>query len=315
MMSEKPKRSEILFYYDIKDGNPNGDPLDENKPRIDTETNRNMVSDVRIKRTIRDYFIEYEGYDDNDDKSVLIREIKDDKGKLQDMKQRASSFGKNKGEIKENILKKCIDVRLFGGTVALKKDDKSGESITLTGPVQFNMLNHSKHKVSVKPVGHSFTMASGEGKTQGSLATEYIVPYSFIEVYGIINEKAAEHTHLTVQDIHEMCKAMWEGTRNIISRTKFGQVPRLLIKVNYKDDGFYIGDIGKHVRLDTEKYEEEIRSVGDFKLDVSSLVNTIKDNKDKIESIDMRRDPDLRLNDAEMESGKIEGITVYELKW
>ena len=48
------KRSELLFLYDVKDINPNGDPLDENKPRIDEETMENLVSDVRLKRTVRE---------------------------------------------------------------------------------------------------------------------------------------------------------------------------------------------------------------------------------------------------------------------
>ena len=43
-------RSELLFMYDIKDGNPNGDPLDDNKPRIDEQTGFNLVTDVRLKR-------------------------------------------------------------------------------------------------------------------------------------------------------------------------------------------------------------------------------------------------------------------------
>ena len=46
-------RSEIIFLYDIADNNPNGDPLDSNKPRIDEETGENIVTDARLKRTIR----------------------------------------------------------------------------------------------------------------------------------------------------------------------------------------------------------------------------------------------------------------------
>jgi CRISPR-associated protein Csh2 len=52
-------RSEIVFLYDVKDSNPNGDPLDENKPRIDEETMLNIVTDVRLKRTIRDYLHDF----------------------------------------------------------------------------------------------------------------------------------------------------------------------------------------------------------------------------------------------------------------
>jgi len=58
MMAEvKIKNSDILFIYDAKLCNPNGDPDDENKPRMDYDTHRNLVSDVRLKRYIRDYLL------------------------------------------------------------------------------------------------------------------------------------------------------------------------------------------------------------------------------------------------------------------
>lgn len=51
------RRREYLFLYSVKDANPNGDPLNANHPRLDAETGRIMVSDVRIKRTIRDQWL------------------------------------------------------------------------------------------------------------------------------------------------------------------------------------------------------------------------------------------------------------------
>ena len=54
-------RQEILFIYEAKDCNPNGDPLDENKPRTDPETGVATVTDVRIKRTVRDYLHQVKG--------------------------------------------------------------------------------------------------------------------------------------------------------------------------------------------------------------------------------------------------------------
>jgi CRISPR-associated protein Csh2 len=86
-MSEVIKnRSEIVFLYDIKDANPNGDPLDENKPRIDEETGINIVTDVRLKRTIRDYLHNFKG------EEIFVREIADENGIIQDAKQRANNF-------------------------------------------------------------------------------------------------------------------------------------------------------------------------------------------------------------------------------
>lgn len=69
-------RSEILFLYDVTDANPNGDPVDENKPRIDEETGINIVTDVRLKRTIRDYLHTYKNQE------IFILEQKDAKGDL-----------------------------------------------------------------------------------------------------------------------------------------------------------------------------------------------------------------------------------------
>lgn len=74
-------RSEIIFLYDIADNNPNGDPLDSNKPRIDEETGENIVTDARLKRTIRDYLHDYKG------EEIFVREIRDKEGKVQDAKK------------------------------------------------------------------------------------------------------------------------------------------------------------------------------------------------------------------------------------
>ena len=95
-------RSEILFLYDITDANPNGDPVDENKPRVDEETGVNIVTDVRLKRTIRDYLNDYKNQD------VFILELRDDSGNLKSKEDRLKEFKNN-----EDFLKRCIDVRLL----------------------------------------------------------------------------------------------------------------------------------------------------------------------------------------------------------
>ncbi|VAW18229.1 CRISPR-associated protein, Csd2/Csh2 family, partial [hydrothermal vent metagenome] len=67
-------RSELLFLYDIENANPNGDPLNENRPRFDTESSTILVSDVRLKRTIRDYWFEYKGYNgEGDNPDIFVR--------------------------------------------------------------------------------------------------------------------------------------------------------------------------------------------------------------------------------------------------
>jgi CRISPR-associated protein Csh2 len=309
-MSELVKnRSEIVFFYDIKDANPNGDPLDENKPRIDEETGINIVTDVRLKRTIRDYLMNFKG------EEIFVREIADENGIIQDAKQRAnnflekddlkgSSFNKQKEAIKKAILNKCIDTRLFGATIPLDISVKEGNkvknvtgSITLTGPVQFRM-GRSLHKVELKHIKGTGAFAAGKDKRQKTFREEDILPYSLISFYGIINENAAKHTLLTNNDISLLLEGIWNGTKNLISRSKVGQSPRLLLKVNYKEENYHIGDLDKLIKIKDIKNiaEEKIRDISEIELDTSELVEILNSDKEKIESIDLKINDRVKIN-------------------
>ncbi|SHK18500.1 CRISPR-associated protein, Csh2 family [Caminicella sporogenes DSM 14501] len=277
-------RSEIIFLYDIKDNNPNGDPIDQNKPRIDEETGINIVTDVRLKRTIRDYLYDYLG------KEIFVREIRNEQGKVQDGKIRAKDFGKKKEDIIQNILQQCIDVRLFGATIPLDKD-----SVTFTGPVQFTM-GRSLHKVEIKRIKGTGAFASGQNKDNKTFREEFILPYSLIGFYGIINEKAAEATKLTKEDVKLLIEAIWNGTKNLISRSKIGQVPRLLVKVNYKEKYYHIGDLLKTMRIESDKEDEQIRNVEDFILNIDDFIKILKENKDKIEDVEIKVDSRLNMS-------------------
>ncbi len=302
-------RSEILFLYDVKDANPNGDPLDENKPRIDEETGINIVTDVRLKRTIRDYFMNFKG------EEIFVKEITNEDGTIQDAKQRAEDFLdkseikekdfiEQKEEIKRAILEKCIDIRLFGATIPLDITVKKGNkienitgSITLTGPVQFRM-GRSLHKVELKHIKGTGAFASKSGATQKTFREEDILPYSLISFYGIINENAAQHTQLAEEDVTLLLEAMWNGTKNLISRSKVGQMPRLLLKVNYQEENYHIGDLEKLIKIkDIENIQQErIRDISEIELDASKLVESLNHNKEKIESIDLKIEERVNIN-------------------
>ncbi|BBE30404.1 type I-B CRISPR-associated protein Cas7/Csh2 [Tepiditoga spiralis] len=281
------KRSELLFCYDITDANPNGDPLDNNKPRIDEETSINFVTDVRLKRTIRDYLYEYKGYNGENNKDIFVREIiYDDKNMyIQDGKKRAGNFENNAND----ILNKCIDVRLFGGVIPLSKD-----SITYTGPIQFK-VGRSLHQVELQHIKGTGAFASKQGTKQNTFREEYILPYSFIAFHGIINETAAKHTSLSEEDVDLLLDGMWNGTKNLISRSKFGQMPRLLIKVDYKEKGYFIGDLDKYIKIKTEKLENKIRKLEDFTLDISKLLEVFEEEEEKIDKISYKVDKFLNI--------------------
>lgn len=263
-------RSEILFLYDVKDANPNGDPVDENKPRIDEETGINIVTDVRLKRTIRDYL------HDHKKQEIFIREIRKEDGNLKTKEDRLNDFGK------ESIIEKCVDIRLFGSTTAVE-----GKTITLTGPVQFK-FGRSLHKVDMVYVKGTTVMPSGADRKQGTFTERYILPYSLIAFYGIVNENAAKSQSipLTNEDIELMVEGIWNGTKNLISGSKFGQMPRLLMQTVYKEgQNFFIGELDKLISRISDKNDEAIRDISEVKVDITNLVNALNANEDKIEKI------------------------------
>jgi CRISPR-associated protein Csh2 len=284
-MSETVKnRSEILFIYDIRDGNPNGDPMDENKPRIDEETGVNIVTDVRLKRTIRDYLHNFKGQE------IFVREIIYDtqNGYIQDGKKRAKDFE----DKAERILNECIDVRLFGGVIPLKEN-----SITYTGPVQFKM-GRSLHRVAMMHIKGTGAFASKEGSKQATFREEDFLPYSLISFYGIVNENAAKKdtgTGLSEKDVKLLLDGIWNGTKSLISRSKAGQVPRLLLKVNYSKENYHIGDLDKMLKLVTEMPHEKIRDTTDYQIEISELVRKLAAEKGSIKDIEICVDDRIKL--------------------
>ncbi|MGC8768592.1 type I-B CRISPR-associated protein Cas7/Csh2 [Calditerrivibrio sp.] len=291
-------RSEILFIYDVTDANPNGDPVDENKPRIDEETGVNIVTDVRLKRTIRDYLINFKDKRDE----IFVKEIIKDDGTQMSRDERIELEDIKKLEDKEKLMRKYIDLRLFGATIGLKgkksnKEDEEkkqkGTSITWTGPVQFK-YGRSLHKVTLTFIKGTTVIPSKEGLAQGTFTERYILPYSLIAFYGIVNENAAQQQgiELTEEDILLMLEGIWNGTKNLISGSKFGQMPRLLMQVIYKEgSNFYIGELDKRISIhSTKNSDEEIRSISDLKVNITDLIKALDAHKDKVEKIRLKVD-------------------------
>jgi CRISPR-associated protein Csh2 len=303
--NEDLKRTEIVFIYDVTDANPNGDPNDENRPRMDVESGRAKVSDVRLKRTIRDYLHGFLG------REIFCREIEKEDGTIQEGKDRADDFFK--GAVKEagkqaktvlekrdliqsRVLQECIDVRLFGATIpvsAVKKGEKDS-SVTLTGPVQFAM-GTSLHRVEPCFIKGTGAFASGQGAQQRTFREEYILPYALIGFYGIVNPQAATTPGLTAGDVELLYEAIWYGTKNLITRSKIGQRPLWLLLVEYRDPNAYIGRLDRYLGVTKSDgmRDEAIRSIDDVKLDAGRAAGVLAERSGKIARIRLAHDPRL----------------------
>ncbi len=281
MTDVKIKDGEILFVYESKMANPNGDPDNENVPRMDYETDRNLVSDVRLKRYIRDYFISNFHDESND---VFVKRV----DRVQNATERAKEFEFDKSK----ILKKCIDIRMFGATIAIKeksdsesgeaksggkRESKKGSSIALTGPIQFTW-GYSLNQVQLmNSYSITTTFASKEGKTQGSIGKDYRVYYSLMAFYGVISSKRALESTLSEDDLKNFDKAMLNSIQMSSTRTKIGQYPLLYIRTEYEKPKF-IGDLRQFISFNSSK--TPIRSTDDYSLNLKDLAERIKGNKE-----------------------------------
>ncbi len=202
------------------------------------------------------------------------------------------------------ILNKCIDIRVFGGVIPLSND-----SITYIGPVQFQM-GKSLNKTEITEEQGTGAFASGDKKGQATFRTEYKIPYAIIGFNGLINEKSAQYSKMNETDKVLLIEGIWDGTKNLISRSKFGQAPLFLLTIDYNEP-FYIGNLRQRLKLKCGNMNEmQIRSTNDFKLDVTELIMVLKAHKDKIANINLRIDSRLSmLNDNQV----IENISKNEL--
>jgi len=292
------KNSEILFLYDAKLTNPNGDPDDENKPRMDYDKEVNLVSDVRLKRYIRDY-LDSKGYE------IFVSKIE---GETVDATKRLEKLlNKNKlgaptMEDLDTILSKLIDVRLFGATMPIKSQKgEKGVSSTFTGPVQFTW-GYSLNKVELVKSNSITSLFAGRtegGKGEyGTFGKDWRLYYSLIAFYGIVSGYRAEYTRLTENDVLLLDDAMINAIPQMAStRSKVGQKPRLYLRIEYKSRGIFLGDLRGKIKLDNI---EGLRDISDYELEVSELLEFLSNNKGKIEKIYLYEDPELRVNGGDI---------------
>lgn len=297
-------RREFFFCYDIRMGNPNGDP-DENRPRILPDRTF-YVTDVRLKRFARD-FLKSQGHD------ILVDNIE---GRTTNLTGRVGAYLEHKGQPQADgqdlvniILDSFVDARLFGSTLAFKKGEEKEAGVkprewkpepkTLTGAVQIEQgeVLHSAEEVDIR--GTSIFGSDAE-KRQGTFTENFVLRYGFIGFGGIANEHSAAKTRLTDADYSELLRALWKGVRSAgNTRTKAGQVPRLLINVVYKPGSeFQLGRLLDYAMLSPANGKTPEAWVGpqDYVMDLSLLRDRLGRYAHHVERIEYDRHPDLQLS-------------------
>lgn len=210
-MSELKNRIDFVYIFDVQDGNPNGDPDAGNLPRVDAETGMGLVTDVCLKRKVRNYVQVAKGCADGYD--IFIKE----KAVLDNLVETIYKFDevatakktkKGDDEVKQ-IAKKLMcqyyyDIRTFGAVIAT-----SGKQDQVRGPIQLTFAR------SVDPIAtaeHSITRMAvtkeadiTKERTMGRKAT---VPYGLYVCHGFISANLAKQTGFSEDDLQLFFEAL-----------------------------------------------------------------------------------------------------------
>jgi len=292
-----PNRSELLFVYDAQDCNPNGNPIGDNRPRRDPDTGRGIITDVRLKRYIRDQLLD-DGYDiyvkkvdgESRTRTHLIKDILDRVGEAGEIEELEG--------IAEELLENATDIRYFGATLSFEaSDEEEDEQFRASlnealpnhfqGPVQF-LPSKSLNEVEENEEYDSLTsvISTGEENRQGGFdLDDKRIKYGIFPFYGLVDNNAAESTNLSQEDIERLDTLCWRALKNqTTSRSKLGQDPRLYVRVEYEEGNFHIGGLQDLLELG-EASDDPLRSIGDVVVDATALVDALDRARDRIETV------------------------------
>lgn len=285
-------RSEFVLLYDAADCNPNGNPLSANdKPRVDETTGEAVVTDVRLKRYVRDQL-----YDDGHGVYVLNPSKADEQDSFERDDLFLSAAGLDEDEltdhdgavIADRFLTNAADVRYFGATCSFSSDMQKdlGDDFPgqFTGPVQFEH-GRSMHTVVTKTESKQLsTVIATEGSDQGTFATDNRLEYALVRFHGVANENGAATTGLTRTDIRRLDSLLWRALKNqTLTRSKAGHHPQLYLRVEYDADGYYHGGLDDLIRrTDTAATDgSEYRAITDVSLTVDPLLARLAADADR----------------------------------
>lgn len=267
-MSELRNRIDFVYLFDVQDGNPNGDPDAGNLPRVDAETGMGLVTDVCLKRKVRNY-VEVakelaDGYD------IFVRE----KAVLNTAIDKAhddSSVKEAKDKIeaaRQFMCKNYYDIRTFGALMTTGKN--AGQ---VRGPIQ---LTFARSVDPIVALEHSITRMAvtkiediDKERTIGRKAT---VPYGLYLCHGFISANLAKQTGFDEADL----ELFWEALQNMYdvdrSATRGMMSAQKLIVFKHESE---LGNAPAYKLFDLVKVEKKEgvgvpRSFSDYKVTINT---------------------------------------------
>ncbi|NLN99234.1 MAG: type I-C CRISPR-associated protein Cas7/Csd2 [Bacteroidales bacterium] len=214
-MSELNNRYDFVYLFDVKDGNPNGDPDAGNLPRIDAETGMGLVTDVCLKRKVRNYVQVTKGLSDRYDifikeKAVLDSMVK--KAYENDLVKECKDEAKQKSTAKMLLCDSYYDIRTFGAVIATKgKQDQVRGPVQMTFARSIEPITQMEHSITRMAVTREEDVA--KEKTMGRKNT---VPYGLYLCHGFVSANLARQTGFSEEDL----QLFWDALKNMFDQDR-----------------------------------------------------------------------------------------------
>jgi len=233
-------RYDFVYLFDVKDGNPNGDPDAGNLPRVDPETGHGLVTDVCLKRKIRNYVglvkeekPPYEIYVKEKAVLNLQHERAYKEYELKPVKRKLPKKEEDAKKVTTWMCGNFFDIRAFGAVMST--DINCGQ---VRGPLQFGIAR------SIEPIfsqEHTVTRCavtkSEDIEKERTMGRKFTVPYGLYRVHGFINPHLAEKTGFNDND--EDLNLFWTALAQMFeadrSAARGEMAPQALIVFEHKD--------------------------------------------------------------------------------
>jgi len=249
-MSAISHRYEFVYLFDVANGNPNGDPDAGNLPRLDPETNRGLVTDVALKRKVRNYVaLEKEGVPGYaiymQEKSVLNNQHKQAYAAV-GIEHEAKKLPKDEAKARELTAWMCanfFDVRTFGAVMTTEVN--TGQ---VRGPIQIAFASSVE---PVLPMEVSITRVAVTNEKdlekERTMGRKHILPYGLYRAHGFISAKLAERTGFSEEDLQLFWRALVNLFEHDRSAARGEMSARKLIVFEHENP---MGNAPAHVLFD-----------------------------------------------------------------
>lgn len=255
-MSEVKNRYEFVVLFDVENGNPNGDPDTGNMPRLDVESGMGIITDVCLKRKIRNYVELVK--EDSDSFKIFIKDNSALNTKQEDaFKSINAEKQKDKPNLdaKQFMCKNYFDIRTFGA-VMTTGEYNCGQ---VRGPVQ---MNFARSIDTIFPNEITITrQAITAEKDRASKSTEmgrkHIIPYALYKAEGYISAKLAQQTGFSEDDLDLFFEAVENMFEHDHSAARGKMAVRKLIVFKHESE---LGNTQSHKLFDLIKVKKKDES-------------------------------------------------------